>query len=55
MAHAPEPHDTADQHTQETAAPQAWEEPRLTFLEPTLTKHGRLTELTSGFFGGFTP
>jgi hypothetical protein len=36
---------------------QPWEEPKLTFIEPTLTKHGRLEEVTGqgGFFGGFTP
>ena len=35
---------------------QPWQEPKLTFTEPTLTKHGTLEELTGqGFFGGFTP
>jgi hypothetical protein len=33
----------------------SWEEPKLTFLEPRLTIHGRLEEVTAGFFGGFTP
>ena len=33
---------------------QPWQEPKLTFVEPTLTKHGTLQELTGqGFFGGF--
>jgi hypothetical protein len=33
-----------------------WQEPKLTFVEPTLTKHGTLQELTGqGFFGGFSP
>jgi hypothetical protein len=32
-----------------------WEEPKLTFIEPRLTKHGQLGEVTAGFFGGFTP
>jgi hypothetical protein len=32
----------------------AWLEPRLSFVQPKLTKHGDLKELT-GFFGGFTP
>jgi hypothetical protein len=34
---------------------QPWEEPKLTFLEPKLTKHGPLEEVTAAFFGGFTP
>jgi hypothetical protein len=32
-----------------------WQEPKLTFIEPKLTKHGKLEEVTAGFFGGFTP
>lgn len=33
-----------------------WEEPKLAFVEPKLTKHGTLQEVTGqGFFGGFTP
>jgi hypothetical protein len=31
-----------------------WQEPKLAFVKPKLTKHGDLQELT-GFFGGFTP
>ena len=34
---------------------QSWEEPKLTFLEPKLTKHGTLEEVTSAFFNSFTP
>jgi hypothetical protein len=35
---------------------QPWEEPKLTFVEPTLTTHGSLQALTGGgFFGGFSP
>jgi hypothetical protein len=34
---------------------QPWEEPKLTFLEPKLTKHGTLEDVTAGFFGTFTP
>jgi hypothetical protein len=33
---------------------QPWEEPKLTFLEPKLTKHGMLEDVT-GFFNTFTP
>jgi len=32
-----------------------WEEPKLTFVKPKLTKHGRLEEVTGQFFGAFTP
>jgi len=35
---------------------QPWHEPKLTFVEPKLTVHGALTQVTGqGFFGGFTP
>jgi hypothetical protein len=33
---------------------EAWQEPKLTFIEPKLTTHGKLEEVTAGFFGGFT-
>ena len=29
--------------------------PKLTFIEPKLTKHGDATKITAGFFGVFTP
>jgi hypothetical protein len=33
-----------------------WQEPKLDFIEPKLTKHGELTEVTGqGFFGSFSP
>jgi hypothetical protein len=34
-----------------------WETPKLAFVEPALTKHGELTEVTGQdpFFGAFTP
>jgi len=36
--------------------PQLWQEPKLTFIEPTLTKHGTLQDVTGmAFFGGFSP
>jgi hypothetical protein len=37
---------------------QPWQEPKLTFIEPTLTKHGTLEEVTGAappVFGSFTP
>ena len=30
-------------------------EPRLTFVEPKLKKHGEVKEITAGFFGSFYP
>jgi len=37
----------------------AWEEPKLTFVEPKLTRHGKLEKITrgtkDGFFGQFSP
>ena len=32
-----------------------WEEPKLAFVEPKLTKHGNLEKVTHGFFGTFSP
>jgi hypothetical protein len=34
---------------------QPWQEPKLAFVEPKVTKHGQLQEVTGAFFGGFTP
>jgi hypothetical protein len=34
---------------------ETWHEPKLTFVEPKLTNHGSLTEVTGQFFGGFSP
>jgi len=36
----------------------AWEEPKVTFVEPKLTRHGKLEKITrgsNGFFGVFSP
>jgi hypothetical protein len=30
-------------------------EPKLKFVEPKLTKQGDATQITAGFFGGFSP
>ena len=48
-----------DQQEQGSAAPlsaekKPWQEPKLAFIEPKLTKHGKLKEVTGGFFGGFS-
>lgn len=32
-----------------------WQEPKLSFVKPKLTKHGKLEEVTGQFFGGFSP
>ena len=33
----------------------SWEEPKLTFVEPKLTKQGDFVEITGQFFGAFSP
>jgi hypothetical protein len=42
-----------------TASPacgkERWNEPKLAFIAPKLIKHGRLEEVTAGFFGSFIP
>jgi hypothetical protein len=32
-----------------------WQEPKLSFIKPKLTKHGKLEEVTGQFFGAFSP
>lgn len=32
-----------------------WEEPKLKFVTPKLTRHGKLERFTGGFFGTFSP
>ena len=32
-----------------------WQEPKLAFVKPKLTRHGKLEEVTGQFFGAFTP
>jgi hypothetical protein len=41
--------------TSPASGKEVWQEPKLAFIEPTLTIHGQLEEVTAGFFGGFTP
>jgi hypothetical protein len=38
-----------------TKASELWQEPKLEFVEPKLHEHGKLTEVTGQFFGGFSP
>ncbi len=33
----------------------SWKEPKLAFIEPKLTPHGELEQVTGAFFGTFTP
>ena len=45
-----------EQEPAPTVDKKPWQEPKLAFVEPKLTKHGSLEEITGqGFFGGFTP
>jgi hypothetical protein len=49
---------TAEEQPSEASTPpgkEPWQEPKLTFIEPKLTAHGTLEEVTGAFFGGFTP
>ena len=38
-----------------TEGKKRWQEPKLSFVKPKLTKHGKLEEVTGQFFGGFSP
>ena len=50
------PSDQEEQLTPPSAERQPWQEPKLAFVEPKLTPHGDLKQVTGqGFFGGFTP
>lgn len=41
--------------TQVGEARKKWQEPKLRFVKPKLTPHGKLEEITGQFFGAFTP
>jgi hypothetical protein len=50
----------ADRPEQREGQPSAggkkkWQEPKLGFVKPKLTKHGKLEEVTGQFFGAFSP
>ena len=51
------PSDQEEQHhTPPGVDRQPWQEPKLAFVEPKLTAHGDLKQVTGqGYFGGFTP
>ena len=38
-----------------TEGKKRWQEPKLSFVKPKLTKHGKLDEVTGQFFGAFSP
>jgi hypothetical protein len=37
------------------AGEKEWQEPKLTFVEPKLTRQGDFVEITGQFFGAFSP
>jgi hypothetical protein len=54
----PDPQATCDPSAEADPSQQqreGWQEPHLTFVEPTLTPHGALTSVTGQFFGAFSP
>lgn len=53
MEHKPPPVPEPEPSSRNTKQP--WVTPRLTFVEPKLTKHGELTKVTGAFFGAFSP
>jgi hypothetical protein len=48
---------TSNEHQGSTASrgKKEWQEPKLTFIKPKLTRHGKLEEVTGQFFGAFSP
>ena len=52
----PPRHEEQEPGSAPTLDKKPWQEPKLAFVEPKLTKHGSLEEVTGqSFFGGFTP
>jgi hypothetical protein len=52
----PEEKEAEESASSQSVNKKPWQEPKLAFVEPKLTKHGTLEEVTGqGFFGGFTP
>jgi hypothetical protein len=45
----------ADQSPETLATEKQWQEPKLTFVEPKLTRQGDFVEITGQFFGAFSP
>jgi len=53
-----EKHEETETPSASPAGRRPWEEPKLAFVEPKLTKHGDLDKIThgrNGFFGQFSP
>ena len=46
---------TANESPDATAGEKEWQEPKLTFVEPKLTRQGDFVEITGQFFGAFSP
>ena len=55
----PETATTSSEPSPASGGRKAWEEPKLAFVEPKLTRHGKLEKITrgkhNGFFGQFSP
>jgi hypothetical protein len=52
---SPEEHEGERSAPLPSAGKTPWQEPKLAFVKPKLTKHGDLKEVTSGFFCSFVP
>jgi hypothetical protein len=50
-----QPRESEAQKPDGDPAGRQWQEPKLTFVEPKLTHHGKLTDVTGQFFGAFSP
>lgn len=46
---------TSQPATDNCVAKEPFEEPRLAYVEPELTKRGDAKKITAGFFGSFSP
>ena len=44
-----------EKELQENAEKKQFEEPKVEFIKPKLTKHGDATKITAGFVGFFSP
>jgi hypothetical protein len=49
------PQEQNGQEPEPSGGKKQWQEPKLVFVEPKLTKHGELEKVTSGFFCVFQP
>jgi hypothetical protein len=51
----PQPGEQTSQSEGTMSDKQPWVAPRLEFVKPKLTSHGKLDDITGAFFGFFTP